>query len=277
MEELISALRQGRVILFVGAGVSKNLGIPDFAELVGFMADELGFDPGTFNGFGDYLMLAEYYRIRKGTLDPLMTWLHEKSNLPGVDVGRSRIHELIVRLRCGIVYTTNYDHWLEAAHDRFGSPYRRIVRVRDIPEVHGDSTQIVKFHGDFEDADSIVLSETSFLKRLSFEGPLDIKLRADALGRTILFIGYSLSDINIRYLLYKIYVQWEESDWAMLRPKSYVFLAKPNPVQETIMRERGVHPIVSEREDPGEGLQWFLEQLVEQAWSRRDEKKKVRG
>ena len=265
MEDLVNALRQGRVILFVGAGVSKNLGIPDFAGLIRFMADELGFDPGTFHGFGDYLMLAEYYRIRKGTLEPLMAWLHEKSNPPAVDVGGSRIHELIVRLKCGIIYTTNYDHWLEAAHDHFGASYKRVVRVRDIPEIHGDPVQIVKFHGDFEDADSIVLSESSFLKRLSFESPLDIKLRADAMGRTILFIGYSLSDINIRYLLYKIHVQWEESDWAYLRPKSYVFLAYPNPVQETIMRERGVHAFVSQKEDPGEGLQLFLEELVERA------------
>jgi len=32
--------------------------------------------------------------------------------------------------------------------------------------------------------------------RLYFSSPLDIKLRTDALGRSILFIGYSLSDVN---------------------------------------------------------------------------------
>jgi len=78
-------------------------------------------------------------------------------------------------------------------------------------------------------------------------------------GRVILFVGAGVSK---NLALYKIHVQWEESDWAVLRPKSYVFLAYPNPVQETIMRERGVHAFVSQKEDPGEGLQLFLEQLV---------------
>lgn len=49
--------------------------------------------------------------------------------------------------------------------------------------------------------------------------PLDIKLRADALGKSILFIGYSLTDINIRYLLYKLHIQWAESDWAEILSK----------------------------------------------------------
>jgi hypothetical protein len=47
-----------------------------------------------------------------------------------------------------------------------------------------------------------VLTETDFLNRLSFDSPLDIKLHADALGRTVLFIGYSMTDPNIRLLLH---------------------------------------------------------------------------
>lgn len=262
MQELIRALQERRVILFVGAGVSKNLGIPDFRELVDFIAGELGFDPQEFGGFGDYLTLAEFYRIRKGTLRPLLQWLERKSHVSDEQLKGSRIHELIVRLGCRILYTTNYDRWLEAAFEHHGVPFKKIVHVRDIPQVPGNAIQIVKFHGDFEDPESVVLAETSFFRRLSFESPLDIKLRADALGKSILFVGYSLTDINIRYLLYKLHIQWAESDWAELRPRSFVFLARPNPVQEFVLREMGIHSFVSKREDPGEGLQEFLEELL---------------
>jgi hypothetical protein len=262
MRNLVSALSEGRVILFVGAGVSKNLGIPDFRELIDFIAGELGFEPREFARLGDYLTLAEYYRIRKGTLRPLLKWLERKSRVPPTDIAGSRIHELIVRLGCRIVYTTNYDRWLEAAYEHHRVPCKKIIHVRDIPQTPGDAIQIVKFHGDFEDPDSVVLAESSFFKRLSFEGPLDIKLRADALGKSILFIGYSLTDINIRYLLYKLHIQWAESEWAELRPRSFIFLARPNPVQEFVLREMGIHSFVSETEDPGEGLKDFLEELV---------------
>ena len=104
--------------------------------------------------------------------------------------------------------------------------------------------QIIKFHGDFDDDESIVLTESSYFDRLSLDSPLDIKLRADALGRTILFVGYSLSDINMRLLFYKLHLLWKSSPHAAARPKSYIFLTRPNPVQETILRNRGIEPIV---------------------------------
>jgi hypothetical protein len=79
-----------------------------------------------------------------------------------------------------------------------------------------------------------VLTESSYYQRLSFESPLDIKLWADSLARPLLFIGYSLTDINLRYLLYKLDQQWQVSNLARVRPKSYIFLTAPNPVQEVI-------------------------------------------
>ena len=68
-----------------------------------------------------------------------------------------------------------------------------------------NKTQIIKFHGDFDDDSSLVLTESSFFIALDFESPLDIKLRSDSLEKSLLFIGYSLSDINIRYMLYKLH------------------------------------------------------------------------
>jgi hypothetical protein len=79
----------------------------------------------------------------------------------------------------------------------------------------------------------------------------------------MLFVGYSLSDINVRYLLYKLYKLWTDSSFASARPRSYVFLSRPNPVQEAILARRGIQSIVSELDDPGAGLQGFLEKLAQ--------------
>jgi NAD-dependent SIR2 family protein deacetylase len=41
-DALISALKENRVILFVGAGVSMNLGLPSFRQLVSHIGEDLG-------------------------------------------------------------------------------------------------------------------------------------------------------------------------------------------------------------------------------------------
>lgn len=104
---------------------------------------------------------------------------------------------------------------------------------------------------------------------MNFESPLDIKLRSDVLGKTVLFLGYSLSDINIRYLLYRLQKQWEKEGNHKSRPKSYIFLARPNIVQEEILRARGVVPIIAETDDPKSSLQKFLAELLQEAYGKK--------
>jgi hypothetical protein len=96
---------------------------------------------------------------------------------------------------------------------------------------------------------------------MAFESPLDIKLRGDVLGRTVLFVGYSLSDVNIRYLLYRLQQQWERDGTASNRPKSYIFLTHGNAARERVLRSRGIEPVVSAEEDPATGLIRFLTEL----------------
>ena len=68
--ELIDELKRSKVILFVGAGVSANLGLPSWSELINHMAQELDFDPKTFRSYGDFLELAEYYEIKERLIGP---------------------------------------------------------------------------------------------------------------------------------------------------------------------------------------------------------------
>jgi hypothetical protein len=262
-EDLIDAVRERRAILFVGAGVSKNVGVPTTGELVTEIARQLGEDPAIFRTYGDHRSLAEYYKLKKGTLGPLRSWMDVTWHRPDVDVRSSQIHRLIVDLDFPIIYTTNYDRWLERTFDEFGKEYAKIVNVGDLLKAREGVTQIVKFHGDFDDDTSIVLTESSFFDRLDFESALDIKLQSDALGRPLLFIGYSLSDINIRYLLYKLDRLWQRSLLRSLRPRSFIFLSGSNPVQRRLLRSRGIEPIESEFENPGEGLTRFLSQIAE--------------
>src|SRR5690606_40768227 len=109
----------------------------------------------------------------------------------------------------------------------------------------------------------VVITETDYFERLEFESPLDLRLRSDVLGRTILFVGYSLKDLNLRLLLYKLKRTWDGTAYAKRRPRSFIFLMRPDVVQEEVLESRGVSPIVSDALDPDEALPEFFDRLIE--------------
>jgi hypothetical protein len=43
-------------------------------------------------------------------------------------------------------------------------------------------------------------------------------------------------------------------------------MSHPNPVQEAILNNRGITPIISEKDNQGEGLENFLERLTREAF-----------
>lgn len=261
MDQLVQAYRSRTLLLFVGAGISMPLGLPSWRQLIDHMAAELGYDPDIYRTFGNDLALAEYYRIRKRQIGPLRSWMDREWHSSSIDISKSRVHELIAKLDFDLIYTTNYDRWLERAFDHHGKPYLKIAGVSDLSSIDKDRTQIVKFHGDFDDDNSIVLDESSYFDRLEFESPLDIKFRADVLGRSVLFIGYSLSDINIRYLFYRLANIWKKSSRSVPQPQSYIFAVRPNAVQEAVLAQWNIEMIVSQSDEPEEGLVQLLEKL----------------
>lgn len=264
MQELIKKIKNNEVILFVGAGVSATLNLPTWSQLMDYLAENLGFDSSIFKLYGDNLMLAEYYKLEKRSLDSLRSWMEQNWNVEDEIIKNSEILEQICKLKFPIVYTTNYDNCLERAFEIFKCEYSKILNVEDLCKIEAGKTQIVKFHGDFEDDDSIILTESSYFNRMDFESPLDIKLRADSLSKSILFIGYSLSDINMRYLIYRLNKIWDSSRGTKgVQPKSYLFMTTPNPIQEKILSNRNIISIVGTETNPTDSLSKFLKDLVE--------------
>ncbi len=261
-DDLLAAHRDGKLMLFVGAGVSANLGLPNWSDLIKHIAEELGYDPEIFSTYGTHLALAEFYRNKKGGLGHLRSWMDREWHKPSTDISKSEIHRLITQGNFSRIYTTNYDRWLEYAHDAFHVKYDKIASVADLVSVTDGYRQIIKLHGDFDADDSIVLDETSYFQRLDFDTPLDIKLRSDVLGSSVLFIGYSLNDLNIRLLFYRLTEMWGRSALRSARPKSFVLTNRPNPVAQEVLSHWGIEMVISEEDDPKEALMALLQELV---------------
>ena len=238
------------------------VGLPSWQELIDHMMEELGLDDGEQGRALGHPILAEYYRLRHGTIGPLRSWMDREWSVSEEKVRNSRVHQLVVDLDFPLIYTTNYDRNLEVAYEVADKPFAKIANARDLTFVRLDDTQIVKFHGDFDDDDSLVLTESDYFSRLRFDSPLDIKFQADAMSRTLLFIGYSMQDLNIRLLLHRIWETWSQSAYGRNRPPSYVFLPQAGPAQEAVLSHWGITVLTSRIEDPEEALTEFLGRLA---------------
>jgi len=265
LADLAYAISNRQAILFAGAGVSMSVGLPSWQELIEHIGEQLGLDSNLLNAPGvGYQVIAEYYRLRCGSIGPLRNWMDHKWKIAEADLRCSKVHELIIDLDFPIIYTTNYDRNMELAYAARRCDHVKIANARDIAKAREGVTQIIKLHGDFDEDESLVIAETDYFDRLAFDTPLDLKLRADTLGKTVLFIGYSMTDLNIRLLLHRLWQTWRRSGLESSRPKSYVFMAERNLVQEAVLEQWGVLTIGRDPDEaPGEALVNFLLRLRE--------------
>lgn len=205
--KLVDAYQSQRLIPFLGAGFSAPLRLPGWSELMQWMGEPLGFDPAVFELQGMPWQQAGYYELEKGSLDPFIAQMRRRFHAPKANALRrkSAQHRALAQLDVRRIYTTNFEHHVERALRDAGKKVEALVRLEDFakPRRH-DACQVVKFHGDLEHPDTVVLTERQFFERFRLEAAPDQCLRADLLGHVFLFVGYSFSDINIRYIWYRM-------------------------------------------------------------------------
>jgi hypothetical protein len=250
-QDLVLMVREGRVIPFLGAGFSAALGLPGWRDLLRKVAaelkDPLGFDEVTRLCQGDNLQIAEYYYLKSDrSIGPLRYIISKelKYSTPPIMSGA---HIELVNLGPRQIYTTNYDDAIEAVYEALDLPATVVTLPKHVAAADKDKTQIVKYHGDLRHDQTLVLTESSYYQRLDFESPMDLKFRSDILGRSVLFIGYSFRDINIRVIWFKL-MRMMKDIRPTDRPTSYIVTASPNPVLEALYEEVGIKTVVLDPE-----------------------------
>ncbi|MEP2311482.1 SIR2 family protein, partial [Rhodopirellula bahusiensis] len=197
--ELKKRYQEGRLLPFIGAGASMSFSWkdlqgnlvrgPSWEQLVNRAATELGFSVAELARVrGTDQQILEYFKIKQGNeIAKLTNWLASQMTPPDDDLKHSALHKELSKLkRCKKFYTTNYDNFLERAFKLNG----RSVHVSAIESQLGiddHECEVVKFHGDLEHPNQIVLTESDYEQRLRFATPMDYRLRSDLLGRVILF------------------------------------------------------------------------------------------
>ena len=252
--ELRNHYRTGNVIPFIGAGVSisvewkENGNVkrgPSWRELVDVAIKQLGFQPLDLARVrGTDLQILEYFKLVQANLAPLTNWLVLNLNAPDSALKSSAIHtELAALDRVRLFYTTNFDNFLERGLDLHGRQCKVVAIEEHMGQCSPDVCEVLKFHGDLNHPTEMVLSESHYEKRLKLETPMDYRLRADMLGRTLLFLGYSFRDPNVSYLFRLINEEFKGLPGSATGRRGYIAVSDPSAFEIKLFRERNIEVI----------------------------------
>jgi|GEM_PF-2959237 len=195
--ELVEQFARGNGVIFVGAGLSQGAGLPGWADLVRELAAELEGCPLDT----DYRDIAQYYEIEHSR-NRLVQKLRDR--LDTLPVQPTPVHEALVKLPVSAMFTTNYDDLLEQALRATKRPFAPVVSNVDAGFWSADRVQLVKLHGDLNQPESIVITAEDY-ERFTAQRPALARLLATILQtHTVLFLGYSATDPDLRLILTQV-------------------------------------------------------------------------
>ena len=194
-EALVQAHREERLVLFVGAGVSHAppSDLPLFNDLAVQVVERLGV-PNAPSGRADEVL---------GELDGWGLNVHETvREIISESAEPNEAHRAVAALAMAgqsvRVVTTNYDRHLFSC-----LPDTTSVYAPPYPPAGGDFVGLVHAHGCVEQSpDRLVVTKTDFARAyLTPNSPTLRFLHGLFASQTVLFMGYSLEDTLMQYIL----------------------------------------------------------------------------
>lgn len=268
-QELKEIYNEGRLLPFIGAGISmaikwkeKNVdkrGI-SWGELVDQAASLLDFkDPELLRVRGTDLQILEYFKlVNNNNSSQLTNWFVREFNPPREALENSLIHQKLASLRnCQTYYTTNFDTFLEDSFRIFGRQTKVVVKEADMHRAQNGECEIIKFHGDLNNPDKLVLTEGDYERRLNLSTELDYRFISDLLNRKVLFLGYSFRDPNVSYLFRKVNEQFTKNN--VRNTRAYIVVKHPSKFEKILFESRNIKIIPAQTND----LTGFISELLD--------------
>lgn len=199
-DKLIKAIRDGRVILWAGSGFSKYAGVPLSDKLIRKIVEASKDEERKF--FEGKTLLSdvaeEFIQLRRGSRDELYSLL--KGEIVK-DYKNIHVHRWLTEIpQIKTIVTTNYDTLFETAYEE---EIEVILHSRTIPQIGNSSkVKLYKIHGDFSAPENLIIAKSDYNRFFlddQFE-PLCTKIKALIAENSILFVGYSLEDMNVQFL-----------------------------------------------------------------------------
>jgi len=248
---LAEDIKKKKVILFLGSGFAYNAIHPEskktpFGKELGNMISD------QFLG-GNYKESSLSYisdlAISQSNLFEVQEFIHYVFN----DFSPNQSHLKYASLPWKAIFTTNYDRILEKAYSEIGNKTIQELSVvyRNTPEQQifksPNSVPYFKLHGCITYINDpelpLILSSEQYLTHLKNRQRLFNKFEELASDYSIVFVGYSNQDHNIRAILQRL------ESLKSGRPRSYMVSPSFTDIEISYWQERKISPIRMGHED----------------------------
>ncbi len=237
IQNIISANNDNSLAIFVGAGISKSsdtksFKLPIWDDLIADLKNDL-----RENSENDYLKIAQLYYLAFGE----HTYYKKlKEYFPDYIIP-SKIHKLIFEINPHVIITTNWDNILERAIEENAYIFDVICSDKDLVK-SSLQNKLIKMHGDFKNH-NIVFKEDDYIN-YQYNCPLlENYIKSILSTHTVLFIGYSYNDINLKQIL-----KWVQNH-SDVRPPMYLAMFNSNPSQSKYLENHGITTLVLNDKD----------------------------
>ncbi len=209
-QQIVRWGKKDKARLFIGAGVSAAVGMPSTAQLINALRAEARaygtLIPADIS-FPEAAGEIEKIAGRSSLVDLLR---HEFDDAalpmqpPAYERGAYRFIPYLPNLN-RLVLTTNWDQLLKRAFETAGKPAREVWKNTQLAGISTTDQVVLKLHGDFSDAESMVITEVDYKIAES-------RIREQTTGTlwgytasllaqySFIFVGYSLGDPTMRLL-----------------------------------------------------------------------------
>lgn len=207
-EELGEIARSGRLVPFMGAGISISAGAPTWNQLLGRLAGAASLSEPEkkaleeLSNLDQAAVLRSYFEEKfPGTSDIRFgRTVSEAVNMKQYGLAPS----LLACLPSSGAITLNYDTLFEKASRDAGSPRTVIPGEKPDDTTAATHKWLLKLHGSVDKPETIVLTRDDYLGYSATREALSALVKAHLITHHLLFVGFGLADDHFHEIIHDV-------------------------------------------------------------------------
>ncbi len=231
IRELVVHAKNNQLGIFVGSGLSTELGYPSGHKLAEKIANHFGIE-----FVGDDLPTIAERVLEERERGDLIKFI--KSELMSAKTKNSNSYTKLVKLGFDEIFTTNWDISIEEEFKKSSLDIEKIVTDEHLSIAGSGKPLIYKLHGDFDHLDMFVITRDDSLKIEETRPAIMNALKNSMVRKHFLFLGYDMEDLDFQTIFNFI-----KKIQGSVRLSSYAVILSGSEEKKNILKSNGIIPL----------------------------------